>query len=375
LRIAVNTRFLLKNKLEGMGIYTIEIVKRMVLSHPEDEFIFLFDRAYDSKFVFADNVTPVVVYPSARHPILWDIWFELSLPYYLKKYKADVFFSTDGHLSLKTNVPTVMCLHDIAYLHYPKMVSSQVLSYYQKRIPQFIEKAKKIICVSNFVKQDIQTHFKDVDSNKIVVIHNACSKTNFDSKLSKKETHDKYSAGRQYIFYVGAIHPRKNIKTLIQAFDLFASENKEIDLLIAGRLAWQNDELKNVYENSAFKHRIKLLGYVSDEALKSILGHALLFVYPSLLEGFGLPILEAFHAEVPVISSNVSSMPEVAGDAALLVDPRSKKELAQAIRSLVDSKELQTELVEKGRVQRENFSWDRAAEAVYELIVDASRVR
>lgn len=368
MRIAVNTRFLLKDKLEGMGIYTLEIVKRMVLNHPEDEFIFFFDRAYDKKFVFAHNVTPVVVYPSARHPILWDIWFELSLPYYLKKYKADVFFSTDGHLSLKTNVPTVMCLHDLAYLHYPKMVSSRVLSYYQKRIPQFIEKANKIICVSKFVKQDIQKHFRQVDSNKIVAIHNACSKTNFDSKLSKKETLGKYSSGRAYIFYVGAIHPRKNIKTLIEAFELFASENKEVDLLIAGRLAWQNDALKNIYENSAVKDRIKLLGYVSDESLTSILSHAMLFVYPSLLEGFGLPILEAFHAEVPVISSNVTSMPEVAGNAAILVDPKSKKELAQAIKSLVDSKELRSALVEKGKVQREKFSWDRAAGKVYELI-------
>ncbi len=368
MRIAVNTRLFIKNKFEGVGIYTLEIVKRMVLNHPEDQFIFFFDRPYDEKYVFAKNVTPVVVYPPTRHPFLWRIWFEVSLPYYLKKYKADVFFAPDGYMSIKAKVPTVLTIHDMAYLHYPEMIPTSVLKYYKKYNPQFVEKADRIICVSNFVKEDILDNFKNVSPQKITCIHNACSKTNFSSKLSKEKTLQKYSSGRGYIFYVGAIHPRKNIKNLIKAFEIFASQNADVDLLVAGRLGWKNDELKNTYEKSEFKERIKLLGYVEDESLTSILSHASIFVYPSLFEGFGLPILEAFHAEVPVISSNVTSMPEVAGDAAILIDPTSVEALSDAIVKLVDSKELRMELIEKGKMQREKFSWDTAAAKVYELL-------
>ena len=346
----------------------------MVLNHPEHEFIFFFDRAFEQRFVFAKNVTPVSVAPPARHPILWKLWFEYSLPYYLKKYKADVFFSPDGHLSIKTTVPTVMCLHDLAYAHYPKMVPSTVLNYYQKYIPQFIDRAEKIVCVSNFVKKDIQNKFQNTNPNKIISIPNACSKTDFEDCLSKKETLDKFSEGREYIFYVGAIHPRKNLKTLIEAFESFADENTETDLLIAGRMAWQNEDLENAYKNSKHKSRIKLLGYVADHDLNSILKHALVFVYPSLFEGFGLPILEAFHAEVPVVTSNVSSMPEVAGDAAILIDPNSSMEISNAIKLLADSKLKRQELIEKGKIQRQKFSWDRSAKEVFDVLKSISKL-
>ena len=122
MRIAINTRFLLKDKLEGIGWFTFEVVKQLVTNHPEHEFIFLFDRPYDKSFVFAKNVTPVVINPPARHPLLWYWWFEWSVPYALKKHKIDLFFSPDGYLSLKTNVPTVIVMHDLAFEHHPEDV-------------------------------------------------------------------------------------------------------------------------------------------------------------------------------------------------------------------------------------------------------------
>jgi len=119
MRIAINTRFLLKDKLEGIGWYTYEISKWLVEKHPEHEFIFFFDRPFDKSFIFGKNVTPVVLSPPARHPVLWYLWFEFVIPKALKKYKADLFFSPDGYLSLKTKVKTITVIHDIASFHFP----------------------------------------------------------------------------------------------------------------------------------------------------------------------------------------------------------------------------------------------------------------
>ncbi len=120
MRIAVNTRLLLKGKLEGIGWFTYQTLERMVRDHPEHEFIFFFDRPYDPQFIFASNVTPVVVHPQARHPILFYIWFEWRIPHLLRKYKADLFLSPDSYMSLSTKVPTCLVIHDLAFEHYPE---------------------------------------------------------------------------------------------------------------------------------------------------------------------------------------------------------------------------------------------------------------
>jgi len=149
MRIAVNARFLIKDKLEGVGWYTYEILRRMVANHPEVEFILIHDRPLAKEYIFAKNVKSVKTLTPSRHPILWYFWFEHSIPRVLKKCKVDVFLSFDGHLSIKTDIPTVYVLHDLAYLHYPNEIPSTVLKFYQKFIPQYIDKAKHIVSVSN----------------------------------------------------------------------------------------------------------------------------------------------------------------------------------------------------------------------------------
>ena len=135
MRIAVNTRFLLKSKLEGFGWFTFETLKRMTMNHPEHEFIFFFDRPYDDKFIFSDNITPVVLPPMARHPILFKIWFNKSVTWALKKYKADVFFSPDGYLSLKTDIPQIGVIHDLNFEHFPNDIPPTPRKYLLKYFP------------------------------------------------------------------------------------------------------------------------------------------------------------------------------------------------------------------------------------------------
>ncbi len=373
MRIAVNTRLLLKNKLEGIGWFTYEVLKRIVESHPEDEFIFFFDRPYDKAFVFAENVTPVVLFPPARHPILYMWWFEWSVANALKQYKADVFLSPDNYLTLRTKVPTVLVTHDIAHLHFPEQVKFFDQKYYRYFIPKFHRKADRIVTVSNYTKWDIEKHYH-IEGDKIAVACNGCR--NIFKPLSekvKKQIRAQYSNGKSYFFYVGAIQPRKNVHRLIEAFDVFKQATKSpAQLLLGGRFAWKTGAVKTAYDNTRFKEDIKFLGYIAEEELAKVMASAFAFVYVSLFEGFGIPILEAMHCEVPVITSNISSMPEVAGNAGFLVNPYEVPAIAGAMQQLWENQQLCNELIDNGKKQKDKFSWELVADIIYKNLLKVS---
>ncbi len=369
MRIAINTRFLFKNKLEGIGWFTYEIAKRLVEQHPEHEFIFFFDRTYDPSFIFGSNVTPVVLFPPARHPILWWWWFEIAIPKALKKQGAEVFLSFDGYCSLRAKTPTVLVLHDLAYLHMPVHIPKNTLRYYTRYIPRFLQRAERVITVSNFSKKDIIQQFQ-LPAEKIAVAYNGC-KTEFLPlpEEEKKAVQMQYAQGKTYFLYVGAIHPRKNVHRLIQAFDQFKiQKNSSVKLLIGGRFAWQTGEVKNAYDQAVFKKDIHFLGYVPDEELPQLMGAALALVYVSLFEGFGVPLLEAMHCEVPILTSNISSLPEVAGKAGLLVNPYDVNAIAEGLQTLYENPVLRQQLIEKGKHQREPFNWQQSTEVIWQNI-------
>lgn len=367
MKIAVNTRFLLKNKLEGIGRVTHEVLRRMVQNHPEDEFIFFFDRAYDEEFIYGKNVTPVVLFPPTRHPILIVSWFEFSVKRALEKYKPDVFFSTDGFCSLRSEVKTVVLVHDIAYKHFPDQVSFFIRKFYQNFQHRYLQKADQVLTVSHFVKNDLVDKI-GIPARKIQVAHNGCS-SNFSpsDSLTKKEIREKYTNGQPYFFYVGAVHPRKNIHGLISAFDIFKEKTKAPhQLLIGGRFAWQTGEVKTAYDNAKHQKDIKFLGFVEEEELPKLIGSAFTFIYVSFFEGFGLPLLEAMECEVPLITSNISSMPEVAEDAAILVNPHNVNEIVNAMLQYFENEDLRKAKIEIGRLQKEKFNWDRSAKIMYD---------
>ncbi|MCO5248579.1 MAG: glycosyltransferase [Chitinophagales bacterium] len=221
MRIAINTRFLLKNRLEGIGTYTFELSKRLVKIFPEHEWLFFFDRNFDKKYVFSDNVKPVIISPPARHPLLWYWWFEKSIPKALKQNKADVFFSPDSYLSLHTDVPQVLAVHDLAFEFYPETIPFLVNKYYRYYIPQFCEKAQKIIAVSERTKKDIIKQYC-IPNEKIAVIPNGVSSIFQPSEENiKTEIKNLYSRRQPYFLYVYAIHPRKNVISMFQVFEKF----------------------------------------------------------------------------------------------------------------------------------------------------------
>jgi glycosyltransferase involved in cell wall biosynthesis len=370
MRIAVNTRLLLKGKLEGIGWFTYQTLERIVRKHPEHEFIFFFDRPYDPDFVFAPNVTPVIVGPQARHPILFYIWFEWRIPYLLRKYKADLFLSTDGHGSLRAATPSCLVIHDLAFEHYPEHFKLSHRLYWRYYTPKFARKATRIGTVSTYSKEDISKHY-GVPLEKIDVIYNGVHDDYRPLSWDEREAVKKqYADGSEYFVFAGALHPRKNIVNLLKAFIAFKKKQRSnMKLVIVGRMAWKYEEVQEMKETMPFKDDVKWVGYMNVDELSKVIGGAYSLVYASLFEGFGIPILEALQCNVPAIVSNTSSMPEVAGDAALLVDPTDVDDIAAKMELIFKDETLRKKLIAAAPVQVEKFTWNKSAQRLWDSMM------
>lgn len=368
MKIAVNTRLLLKDKLEGIGWVAYECLRRIVKSHPEVEFYFIFDREPDQKFIFAENVKPVVLFPQARHPFLYIAFFEFSLARFLRKLKPDMYISTDGYLSLRSKTKQIAVFHDLNFEHFPQDFPKIHLWHYKKFFPKYAKKSSRIITVSEFSKKDICENY-GISPDLIDVAYNGADDAFVPvNEDVKKEIRDKYSQGNPYFMFVGSLHPRKNLARLFTAFDIFKTKNEnDIKLVIVGNKKWWTEPIKNAYDAMTHKDDVIFVGRLSAEDLHLVTASALASVYVSYFEGFGIPIVEAFKCDTPVITSNVTSMPEVAADAALLVDPFDVESIADAMEKILDEN-LRNTLIEKGRRRREDFSWDKAAEMWWKTI-------
>lgn len=372
MKIAVNTRLLIKNKLEGIGWFTYESLKRITQQHPEHEFIFIFDRPFSDEFIFANNITPVVISPQARHPFLFYAWFEYSIPYILKKHKAELFLSTDGFSSLSAKIPVVDVIHDINFAHYPQDLPWLITKYYNYFFPKFAHKATRIATVSEYSKSDIARTW-GVNKDKIDVVYNGSN--SFYKPLTPEEiknTKNKYTQGKDFFIFVGALHPRKNVSRLLQAFDEFkAKNNSNIKLVIVGNQMFKTSEMEQVFSSIKHKEDVVFTGRLSPADLSLVMGSALALTFVPYFEGFGIPIVEAMNCDVPVITANVTSMPEISGNAALHVDPFSITSISNGMLAVASDEKLRNTLIAEARIQRQKFSWDKTADKLWDCIEKA----
>lgn len=376
MRIAVNAIFLQDNLREGFGHYAAEVLKRMVIQHPEDDFLLVYDRPWETPFLEASNLTSILVSPAARHPLSFKYWYDVKASKAVKKWKADVWFQPYGFCSLTSRIPQVLMIHDLAFLHYPKYISWYQRAYYRWFTPAFIRKAKKLITVSEFSKNDIVKSYRT--SNDHIQVIPGAARTAFQPLdwEARQVVKDGYADGREYFLFVGGIHPRKNLLNLLKAFSHFKKwQHSNMKLLVAGRLAWQYDDLLEKLKTYKYREDVVLLDYLPEDQLQRVTAAAYALVYPSWFEGFGLPILEAMKCEVPVICSNTSSMPEVAGEAALLVDPADPDAIAKEMLSLYRNEGIRNAFIEKGIQRAACFSWEDAAESLYEALRQASTAK
>ncbi len=348
--------------MEGMGWFSLEILKRMVLSHPECEFIFFFDRKYDNDFIFADNIKPVVLHPQARHPFLYFIWFEISITKALKQHKADLFLSPDGFLSLRTKVPSVPVIHDINFLHHPENIPFLTRNYYNYFFPKFARKASRIATVSNYSKQDIVSSY-GINPELVDVVPNGLREGFFPLDLDEcADVKAKWTNGLPYFIYVGALINRKNITGLFKAFDLFCENNSiKHKLVVVGDAMWGGSYVKDAFDSMRNKQDVVFTGHLDQAQLNQLLSAATALSFVPFFEGFGVPIIEAFAAGTAVIASNTTSMPEVAGNAAILVDPHDPHSICKAMQKLAEDDVFRSDLISKGMTRKSEYSWDKSA--------------
>lgn len=367
-KIAINTRLLINHKMEGIQWFTFETFRRITQAHPEHSFYFIFDRPFQKEFIFSNNIKPLVLSPQARHPFLFYIWFHWRIPQLLKKHKIDVFVSPDGFLPLKSAVPSLAVIHDINFEHQTQGIPFFAAKYYKRYFPKYAARAAKIATVSKYSKNDIIKNYQ-IAPSKISVVYNGINESFGPIPEAEKITvRKKYTDGNPYFIFVGSLHPRKNLCNLLKAFDEYKkTDQTNTRLLVVGSKLFKTNKIFKTYEKMAFRNDVHFSGHLFANELHRVLASAKALTFVSFFEGFGIPIIEAFACQTPVITSDTSSMPEVAGDAALLINPHSVEEIQEALHKIED-KTLREKLIEKGNKQKLKFSWDKTAEKLWEDI-------
>ncbi|MBI4098005.1 MAG: glycosyltransferase family 4 protein [Candidatus Levybacteria bacterium] len=308
-------------------------------------------------------------------------WTLTSLSFELlkKQSKIDVFFSPTHYLPISAPAKSVISILDVSYLHFPNLFAKKDL-YQLKLWGGFsIKRAKKILTISSSSKNDIIKGY-GLPSEKVAVVYPGIKKISnikYPSNSAGRqisnmdELQKKFGIEGKFILFVGTLQPRKNIVRLIEAFAKL--KRNDLDLVIIGKKGWQYEEILAAPEKFGVGDRVKFLDSVSNEELPSFYQHAQFFILPSLYEGFGLPVLEAMNYGCPVITSDVSSLPEAGGDAALYVDPKNVQDIYEKMKKLLSDDDLKKELIEKGYKQAKKFSWEKSARQTLAVLEEVAK--
>ncbi len=298
------------------------------------------------------------------------MWSQIYLPLHLNlKKEIDIFFAPAHYSPRFCPVPLVVTIHDLAYLYFPQEFLKKDLYKLENWTKYSVTKAKHIIAVSKSTKKDLMKEY-NLPEEKIQVIYNGFEKETSNLQphtLNILQTHELEK--EKYVLYVGTIQPRKNIRFLIQAFKKFHDKSPEYKLVLTGKKGWLYEQIYEEVDKQNLQDSVIFTGYIPDEDVIELYKNAFCFVFPSLYEGFGIPLLEAMSYNCPVISSFAASLAEVGGDACMYFDPKTDRDLIDDLLSLKDNPKLRNELIEKGQERIKNFSWQKCAEETLEAIM------
>jgi len=309
-------------------------------------------------------------YEVVKGRTLWTL-VALSRKLFFDKEKLDVFFSPTHYSPFLLPIPSAISILDLSYLHFPQLFKKRDLIQLKYWGKHSIDKAKRIFTISQASKDDIINLYK-ISEEKVVVTYPGIKEVSSikHSELNMDKLKEKYNIKGNYILFVGTLQPRKNIARLIEAF---AKLNLDLELVIIGKKGWMWEDILYAPEKFGVKTKVKFLHSVSDDDLPNFYKNAVCFVLPSLYEGFGLPILEAMRYGCPVLTSNISSLPEAGGDAALYCNPEDVNDIAKNLKLLVENQELREKLVEKGNDQVKKFSWEKTARETLKVLQDLGK--
>lgn len=304
------------------------------------------------------------------------MWTQMGLPIslYTSFPRPNVFFTPSHYAPRFAPMPTAIAIMDVAYLYFPELFHRRDLYQLTAWTAYSVKRAKRIFTISESTKNDIIKQYR-INPEQIIVTYPGIKQASDMDKKPMENIHKKYGIENKYILFVGTLQPRKNIIRLIEAFTrvLEKTGNTNLNLVIVGKKGWLYEKILESPANLHVLDKVKFLDFVPDEDLPQLYKNALCYVLPSLYEGFGLPVLEAMKYGCPVITSNVSSLPEAGGDAALYVDPKNVSDIADKIMQMISSKKLRDQLREKGFKHLKLFSWEKAAKETLDVLVEIAQ--
>lgn len=381
MRIGIDCRTILnpdKGEAAGVGHYTYQLVRHLSEHAPKDaEFVFFFDeKVADAKLEkFKKEGIEAKFFPFIQYKTFLPLAYSHFLvTAFLRRENLDLLHSPIPHLPLSYNNPAVVTVHDLAIYKYPKLFPSGQQVSTKVVVPRTLKKAKKIVAVSQATKNDIIELF-DIPEDKIEVIYNGLDKRFFE-RASEKEIEEikaRYNIKKRYILFIGTLEPRKNIERLVEAFNRVRAKKTDWQLVVAGREGWSAEKIYEKAMSSPYRKDIIFTGYIAADDVNPLLSGAEIFVSPSIYEGFGMPVTEALAQGLPVITSKYGSLPEVAGKAAILIDPYEVTDIAGAINLLIEDKKFRDEIREIGFKQAQKYSWEKCARdtlKVYQQALD-----
>ncbi len=378
MRIGIDARTILnpgKGEQAGVGHYTYYLIKHLLAADKRNTYVlFLDSRVLNVDEFRAPNVE-IVYFPFYQYKSLLPVTYShLLVSAIVSRAKVDVFHSPASTIPLVYLKSSVVTIHDLAIYKHKKWFPGRQQFSTRILVPRTLRQVNRIIAVSDATRRDIEEVFQ-IPSKKITVVHNGVLPVPASelAEAHRAKLEAKYGLKGQYVLFLGTIEPRKNLHRLIEACYLLRARKQfaDVKLVIAGGQGWLSRDLVTYIEKLKMQDAVVFTGYVSHRTKVNLMKHASAFVFPSLYEGFGLSLLEAMEIGTPVVTSRVSSMPEVAGDAAELVDPEDVKDITRGIsRVLLDDK-LRAELVARGHKRAEELRWSECARqtlAVYESV-------
>lgn len=381
MKIGIEAQRIFRKKKHGMDMVALELIRNLQSIDSENEYIIFVKPDVDDTVIKETANFKIVKLKGGFYPL----WEQIALPRAAKKLGCEILHCTSNTAPICTSIPLVVTLHDIIYMEssFFKILSGSGTLYqkfgnaYRKVfVPKIVRKSQKIITVSHFEKNRIGQFFGMGKDPRLVAVYNGVSE---HFKIVKDEAEltrvkEKYNLPDRYFFFLGNTDPKKNTKGALKAFSDFLKKTRtDIKLVM---LDYDRQELGSLLEEIGDPNlidHIVLTGYVVNTDLPAIYCQSDLFLYPSLRESFGIPMLEAMGCGVPVITSNTSSMPEVAGDGALIIDPFKPEEITEAMIRILSEKELRASLIKKGLVQAAKFSWKAMAEHVLKIYQDMNK--
>ncbi|AUD03903.1 glycosyltransferase family 4 protein [Spirosoma pollinicola] len=372
MRIGIEAQRLLRPHKHGMDIVALETIRALSTSKQHEFVVFIKPDTDRDSLPRASNVEFVEL---AGGP--YPVWEQYTLPRAIRQYGIDLLHCTANTAPLRCPVPVVLTLHDIIFLENRPLLEG---SWYQRfgnqyrrwNVPQIVPKCERIITVSNFERQRIIDHLK-LDPERIVTIWNAVSPQFrlINNDIQTPNVRLQYNLPEEFIFFLGNTDPKKNVRNVLKALLLLKKQGQlSLPVVISNLSDSAFQSILTEIDGQILKNDIILCGYIPNYILPLVYNIATVFMCPSLRESFGLPILEAMACGTPVLTSSTSSMPEVAGEAAILVDPTSVEAIALQLSYLIQQPALRAELRRKGLARAELFSWQSAAEKLLDVYAE-----